>query len=237
MTHVLKTAFFSATLLMSAGSAEAQTAPSAFGHWEGVINSQLGSQDFVIDLGLGEDGKPIAALSIPAEGISGLPLNNVIIDGAAVSFELPGANAGAFAGVLAADGAMFSGMLEKPFGAADFAMTRTGEARFAAEPVNAAIDKRFEGEWTGALRVNGGEASVRIALSNPPGRGGIGRMILDGGAAFPLEVIQSGDTLTLNIPSAKESLTANLAGGDLVGEYVMSSGARAPLTLKRPSAN
>jgi hypothetical protein len=236
MTHVLKTALLSATLLMSA-AAYAQTPRSAFGHWEGMINSPLGSAVFEIDLGPGANAVPIAALSIPDENIASLPLRNVKVEGSSVSFELPGGDAGKFSGTLAEDGRTLSGMLDKPFGSAEFSLSRNGEARFAAEPVNAAIDKRFQGEWSGPLNLNGRAASVRITLSNPPGKGAVGRMILDGEVAFPLGVVQAGKKLTLDIVSAKESVTAELDdNGDLVGEYIASSGARAPLSLKRTAS-
>ena len=89
MTHALKTALLSATLLMSA-AAHAQAPRSAFGHWEGIINSPLGSAAFEIDLGPGANAVPIAALSIPDENIASLPLRNVKVEGNSVSFELPG---------------------------------------------------------------------------------------------------------------------------------------------------
>jgi hypothetical protein len=128
-------------------------------------------------------------------------------------------------------------MLNKRFGSADFSLSRTGEERFPAEPVNAAIDKRFEGDWSGALALNGRQASVLIRLSNQPGKGAVGRMILDGGAVFPLGVAQSGERLTLDIIATRDSIVAELGdSGELQGEYNVSSGARAPISLKRATS-
>jgi hypothetical protein len=233
MTHVqkitLKSFLFAATMFASAAGAGAQT-PAAFGHWEGAINSPLGSQDFTIDIGAGEGGQPMAALGITAEGITGLPLRNVTVAADAVSFELPGGN-GKFSGKIAGD--TFNGMMERPFGSADFSMTRTGEARFAPEPVNAAIDKRFEGEWSGVLDLQGRKAEARVALSNRPGKGAIGRLTVDGGVAIPLGIVQSGDKLTLDIVSARETLEVVLgANGELAGTYLSNAGV-APFVLKR----
>jgi hypothetical protein len=234
MTHIQKNALgailFAATLLASAASAQAQT-PAAFGHWEGAINTPLGSQEFAIDLGAGEGGKPMAALSIEAERVNGLPLRNVTVDGDAVSFELPGGD-GKFSAKVAGD--TLNGMMERPLGSADFSMTRRGEARFAPEPVNAAIDKRFEGEWTGALNLQGRTAQARVALSNRPGKGAIGRLSVDDAVAIPLGVVQRGDQLTFDVVSAGESITVELSSsGDLVGEYRSNSGGHAPLSLRR----
>src|SRR6185503_2843782 len=102
----------------------------------GIINSPLGSAAFEIDLGPGANAVPIAALSIPDENIASLPLRNVKVEGASVSFELPGGDAGKFSGTLAEDGRALNGMLDRPFGSAEFSLSRNGEARFAAEPVN-----------------------------------------------------------------------------------------------------
>lgn len=237
MTHVqkttlkviLKTGLFAAAMFASAAGAHAQT-PPAFGHWEGAINSPLGSQEFAIDIGAGEAGKPVAALSIAAEGVNGLPLRNVTLAADVVSFELPGGD-GKFSGKIAGD--TLNGMMERQFGSADFSMTRRGEARFAPEPANAAIDKRFEGEWTGVLDLQGRKAEAWVALSNRPGKGAIGRLTVDGGVAIPLGIVQSGDKLTLDIVSARETLEVALgANGELAGEYINNSG-RAPLVLKR----
>lgn len=233
MTYVQKTALgailLAATLLAAAASAQAQT-PRAYGHWEGTIASPLGSQAFAIDLGAGEAGKPTAALSIEAEGVNGLPLRNVIVDGDAVSFELP-AGDGKFSAKVAGD--TLNGMIERPLGSADFSMTRRGEARFAPEPVNAAIDKRFEGEWTGTLDLQGRKAGARVALSNRPGKGAVGRLTVDGGVVIPLGVVQTGDRLTLDIVSARELIVVDLRSpNDLIGEYI-SSGGSAPVSFKR----
>lgn len=225
MTHVLKTALIAALM---ASTAHAQTAPSPFGHWEGVINSPLGSQAFEVDIGPGEDG-PRAALGIPAEKIAGLPLGNLTVVQSEVSFELPGKGAGKFTGSLSADGKTLSGIMQKPFGDADFNMTRTGEARFAAEPVNAAIEKRFEGEWAGEMGAN----KLRLTLANTA-KGSVGRMFVDGGAGIPLGVAQIGDQLRLDIVSAKEAFTVVLgATGELGGEYASNSGVRRQVVLKR----
>jgi len=233
MTRVQKTTLRAALLAATlfASTAHAQT-PSAFGHWEGVINTPLGSQDFAIDLGPGEGGKPVAALSIEAENISGLPLRNVAVDGAKVSFELPGSGGGKFSGVIA--GGTLNGTLEKPFGSGEFSMNRTGEARFAAEPVNAAVDKRFEGEWVGSLGLQGGPAETRIVVANKPGKGAVAQLVVQGGTPIPLLVTQSGDRITFELASTKEALTAVLRGEDeLAGDFASNSGARSAIVLKR----
>src|SRR5689334_17917381 len=112
MTHALKTTLFIATFLAAAAPAYAQT-PRAYGHWEGVLNSPLGSASFLIDIGADAAGKPMAAISLPDENVTGLPLGNVKLDGDAVGFELPSSGEGAFVGTLSSDGKSIAGIIDK----------------------------------------------------------------------------------------------------------------------------
>jgi hypothetical protein len=233
MTHAqkttLKTVLLTATLLASAAGAYAQT-PPAFGHWEGILTSPLGSTALHVDIGADEAGRSIAALSLPDENIAGLPLGNVKIDGDTVGFDMPISSEGSFRGALSKNGKSFTGLLDKGFGSADFSLTRTGEARFPAPPKNPAIDVRYEGEYSGGLGEGG--PVLRVSLANKAGAA-VGVVAVNDGVAIPLSITQSGETLKLDIASAGEVIAVRLdPGGDLVGDYVSSGGARS-LTLRR----
>src|SRR6185436_4520935 len=222
MTHAqkltLKSALVAGAMLAFTAGAHAQT-PPAYGHWEGVIDSQIGSQAFEIDLGAGPDGKLTAALTIDAENVRGLPLSNVAISGGKVSFELPGGDAGKFTGALAEDGKSINGVLDKGFGQAQFAMTRTGEARFAEAPKNPVIAKQYEGEWSGTLDMGGRETPLSIVLANKGGAG-VGQLAVAKGAAIPLVIRQAQDTVTLELASTGEAITVGLAAdGSLTGAF------------------
>ncbi len=113
-------------------------------------------------------------------------------------------------------------------------MTRSGDARFPAEPKSKSVDARFAGDWSGALDPEGRILPVRISLRND-GRNSSGRLVLEGGVAFPLAITQSGDKLLLEMVSAGESisLAPDPAGGALIGAYISKDGAKSPLIFKR----
>ena len=222
-----------AALFASPLVAEAQT-PRALGHWEGSVNSQLGAAPLQIDFGVDGAGKPIAMLTLPGEGVSSLPLRNVAFVDDSVRFEMPGKGEGAFSGALSLDGQSLTGVLDKGFASADIALTRSGDARFPAEPKSKSIDARFAGDWSGALDPDGRNLPARISLRND-GRTSIGRLVLEGGLAFPLAITQSGDKLLLEIVSAGEtiSLAPDPTGAALIGAYTSKDGAKSPLVFKR----
>ena len=232
MTCALKLTAATALFALIAGAASAQT-PAAYGHWQGVLSGVAGMAEIEMDIGADAAGHVIATTSLPSENLIGLPMRNVKIDGAAISFELPTANQGSFAGALSADGKTFSGMLDKPFGSADFSLERTGEPHFALLPRNAVLAKQFVGAWSGTVQADGQDVAVRFVLANGDG-GSTGHMEIGGpGADLPLTITEKNGELTLNVIAVGESFSGQIdASGQLVGNYVSKSGARYPLSLK-----
>ncbi len=79
------------------------------GVWEGsTLSTPNGDLGFVFNLH--RDGEVWAAeLDVPMQGISGLPLNNVKVDGGSVSFPMPGQGDPHYDGKLAGDGKTITG--------------------------------------------------------------------------------------------------------------------------------
>lgn len=240
MTRALKSAL--ATILIAlaapAGQAFAQSVPSAYGHWEGAVTGVAGEMPLQVDIGPdgGPDGggHPIATITLPSEDLAGLPMRNLRIEGTSVRFELPTPGEGSFSGSLAADGKVLSGILEKPFGQADFALQRTGEARFAPPPKNAVLPKAYVGAWSGVLAADGRSIAVRFVLANGD-EGARGQLEIAGpGAGFPLAIRETAGELTLDVVAAGERFSGRLdASGRLAGTYAAKAGARYPLSLTR----
>lgn len=206
----------------------------AYGHWDGVVNSQLGSASLQIDIGVDDAGKPIAALTMPDQGVTGLPLRGVRDEGGSIAFSMPIIGEGSFLATLSEDGQSLAGTLDKGFSIADFQMTRDGEPRFPAEPANRPVAAKFAGEWIGALNVGGSTLPVRLSLLNRDAVA-IGRLIVDDDLSFPLAIDQSDASLHLKIISAGEALRLSLAPNNdaLVGEYLGAGGAKSAISLKR----
>jgi pimeloyl-ACP methyl ester carboxylesterase len=104
---------------------------SLVGAWEGTIDVSgvsLGMR--VVFAPAGDDGWS-AAIDIPQQGATGLPLRNVRLDGAAVHFELPtGAASAVFDGTLA--GAAITGTFTQGPAVGRFSLARAGDV--APEP-------------------------------------------------------------------------------------------------------
>src|ERR1035437_8995291 len=79
-------AVLASLLLLAPAAVLAATNPA--GVWEGAIKTPNGDIGFVFNLHRDGD-KWAAEMDIPIQGVSGLPLINVKVDGAAVGFALP----------------------------------------------------------------------------------------------------------------------------------------------------
>jgi hypothetical protein len=87
------------------------------GLWEGTIKNPNGDLGFLFNLHRDGD-KWAAEMDVPMQGVSGLPLANVKVDGAAIGFPLPGAGDPHYDGKLSEDGKSISGT--SPRGASRF---------------------------------------------------------------------------------------------------------------------
>ena len=119
------------------------------GHWEGAIHAPSQDVAISVDLALGRDGKLIGTVSNPSEHITGYPLSAATVNGGDVRLEVKTGGSGAqtLAGKLGADGKnSLSGDFLVGVYSGPFEFERTGDARFAPEPNNAAIDAAFAGE-------------------------------------------------------------------------------------------
>ena len=107
------------------------------GHWEGAITIPGGEIPFQVDLSKNTEGRLTATYSRPENGLKGLPLKNVTLDGRAIAFDLTVDGGARFQGIFYADGKTISGDVTAPIGSAPFSLTRTGEAQVTAAPRNA----------------------------------------------------------------------------------------------------
>ena len=149
------------TLVAFALPAGAQTAADPAGHWEGAVTAPFGEIRIEVDLARNAKGEWDGAFSQPAQGMRGLPLSSVTVEGATVRF-LVGAGAGAstFTGTVA-DGKTIAGDATSPLGTAPFKLTRTGDAVIEAPPRGALVSKSLEGNWEGTLDVGGQRSAAR----------------------------------------------------------------------------
>lgn len=124
----------------------AETGPA--GHWEGEI--QIPGTKLGIDVDLSQaDGAWKGDISIPLQNAKDLPLTNVKVDGAAVSFEIQGIpGTPTFNGTLAADGAKIAGDFTQGGGKFPFELRRGAPpaeaAKSALDGYDAFVDKTIQ---------------------------------------------------------------------------------------------
>jgi len=211
------------------------TAPTASGHWTGVLDTPAQPLDIEVDLKPGTPPAWVGTISIPAQNLKGFPLSSITVDGTSVSFvmaNVPGTPT--FKGTLAADGATISGDFAQGGGSLPLKLTRKGDAVIVPPAKSTVITKDLEGAWSGALSVGGQTLRLTLKLANGPDAATGSMVSIDqGGAEIPISTItQDGSHLTLELPAIAGKYSGDLKDGKLVGTWSQGPGS-APLEFTR----
>jgi len=232
--------FVASLLLVPATSLLAQTAVDPSGHWEGTVQLPSMPVNVEIDLAKNSKGELAGTFSQPADGVKGLPLSTVAVENRSVRFVVKGGPEPAtFEGALSADGHSLTGSIAQAGASLPLTLTRTGDARIAPAPKNAAIGKELEGTWNGALDLGGRQMRITLKMSNQPDGTATGTIVsADGsGVEIPIGMTQKASTLTIDVASVGASYVGvlNEAGTELSGTWTQGPGSL-PLTFKRAGA-
>ena len=225
-------------LLAPAPSLHAQTAVDPSGHWEGVIQAQPNMEMKVeIDLAKNSKGEFAGTFAQPAQGVKGLPLSTVAVEGRSIRFVVKGGpEAATFQAMLSADGKSISGDATQGGYSIPFTLTRSGDARVAPVPKSPPIGQELEGTWNGALDVNGAQMRLVVKMANQPDGTAAGTIVSQDGSGveIPIAMTQKGSNVSVDVTSVGASFAAvlNAAGTELVGTWTQGPSAL-PLTLRR----
>ena len=86
MYCTLRTSVVVVVFLFTAASLRAQTAVDPSGHWEGLV--QVPGMDIAFQIDFAKSGSGITgAVSVPAQQLTGLPLQKVVVDGRSIEFQ------------------------------------------------------------------------------------------------------------------------------------------------------
>jgi hypothetical protein len=218
----------------------AHAAPDPSGHWEGAIHAPSQDVTVALDLALGNDGKLVGTVSNPSEQITGYPLSAATLNGADVRVEVKTGGSGTqtFAGKLGADGKKLSGDFLIGVYSVPFELERTGDAKFAPSPRNAAIDKAFVGQWTASLDLGGTSLPVKLELANRGDGTSVGAWSAGDGSATAVVIAQHdrGVTLTSNVTSAAFTGTLSADSSEIAGTFSEGS-LKQPMTFRRTNAH
>jgi hypothetical protein len=226
-------ALFLPVALLAQGKAD----PS--GHWEGTVKAAEAELTIEVDLTKGANGVFAGTFHQPSEGVKGLPLSSVTVEGRTVRFVVKGGdNVSTFEGALSDDGKTITGSVSQTAGSVPFSLTRTGDARVVQVPKSAPVGKEFEGTWNGALDLGVRQMRVIVKMTNQRDGTATGTVVTpDGsGVEIPIAIKQSGANLTLDVPSIGANYVGALnAAGEIVGTWTQGPSG-VPLTLKRDPA-
>ena len=217
----------------------AQTAPDPSGHWEGVVHVPDNALTIEIDVTRNKKGELAGTFGQPGDGVKGLPLATVGLEGKSLRFVVKGGEGAAtFVGVISDDGKSMAGDLAQAGYTIPFTMTRTGDARIAPAPKSPPIAKELEGTWTGTLNVDGKQLRLELKLANGHDGTSSGTIVSPEGSGveIPIAMAQDASRLSIAVASVGASYVGvlNAAGTEMVGTWTQKSSAL-PLTFRRAS--
>lgn len=219
--------------LTCAGALSAQS--DMRGHWSGSITMPQGSLGMEVDLDKTASGW-IGSISIPMQGISGIPLEQISFANRQGSFHLKGAPGDpSFSGTLSADGKTLDGNFSSGPTSLPLKLTLTGEAKVEVPKASSAVAATFVGSWEGTIPSGPG---LRVVVTIANGKDGAEAKMVSvdqGNAQIPVtSITQSGSKLSLkvNLVGGGYEGEINAAGTELTGTWTQM-GNGVPLQLKK----
>jgi uncharacterized protein len=228
-------AILAAFLLLSPALAPAAANPA--GLWEGTVKAPNG--DLGLAFNLHRDGDQWSAeMDVPAQGVSGVPLDKVKVDGSAISFSISAPGDPQYAGKLSQDGKTISGNLTQGGTSLTLDLKWKSEPRAVTKtPANSGEVQVLEGVWEGALDINGtplhlrlnftknADGSIAGTLDSPDQK--VTGLRIDG-------ISRTADSVTIDVKTIGGSYQGTLSNdaSTLTGTWTQM-GNGLPLTLQR----
>lgn len=221
-------------VLVAATPVAPQRVPDASGHWAGSVDVPNTPLAFEVDLSWAT-GQLTGTVSIPSQGLRGLPLTKIEQSGLGITFEARTDQG--FDATMAADGKSMSGYYRIQDYTFPFTLTRTGAAAIDPPPTSPRISSALEGTWNGTLAVNNTRMRLVLTLSNRPDGRSIGSVTnLDQGSLqIPIATIaEMGSQVTLGLRVIPSSFSGTLdtERGELTGTYTQGT-SNIPVTFTR----
>jgi len=227
-------ALFTGVVLLAPAVTLAATNPA--GLWEGTLKTPNGDLGFVFNLHRDGD-KWAAEMDIPLQGLSELPLKDVKVDGATVSFAIPGPGDPHYDGKLSDDGKTITGNFNQ--GAAiplDLKWKSEPRSVSKAAP-NSGQVQVLEGVWEGTLDANGNLLRLRFNFTKNA----------DGSISGTIDSVDQGANglaiTTITRKGDSVNLDVKIIGGGFQGDLDKDAatmkgswsqgGSSLPLTLQR----
>lgn len=224
--------------LLIAGAFSAYAQDGLRGHWRGAVDIPGDSLAMELDLDLVKNAW-IGTVSIPAQNVSGIPLDGITFTSGKFSFRMKGGPGDpTFAGTLSADGKTISGDFKQGPGTFPFQFTRTGAPKVEVPKDSPALPKEFLGNWEGTLDVGQALRLVLKISNDASGAKAVLISIDQGNAEIPVSGIDRKDsklTLSLSAVGARYEAEMNKDATELSGTWTQG-GNDLPLKFKKAPA-
>jgi hypothetical protein len=208
----------------------------ATGHWEGAVRAPEMDVSIQVDFSTNA-GALAGTFSNVTAKVRQLPLADVALDGATVTFTIKAEGGGTFRGDV--DGKSIRGTfttrghdgnaIEFPFD-----LTRTGDAQITTVPTSAPITKELEGRWSGSLEVEGKSRDVGLKLLNHENGTSTGFVVSQGLEIAITHIEQKEANVKIDVANVGGSFagTMNAEGTEITGTWTQGT-FQAPLTFRR----
>lgn len=208
------------------------------GHWSGAVEVPQQSLAMEVDLDRMASGW-VGAVSIPAQGSSGIPLEAITAAEGKCSFRIKGVpGEPTFKGALSADGKSMAGDFTQGSATFPFKFTRSGDPKIEAEKRSPAVANQFVGSWEGSLEA-GQTLRLVLKISNENGAAKAVLVSLDqGGVEIPVSGIDQKDSklkLEVKMVGGGYDAEINKEGTELAGAW-SQAGNSLPLKMKKAGA-
>ncbi len=211
------------------------------GLWEGTLNTPNGNLPLTINIHRDAD-KWIAEADIPMQGVAGLPLGTVKVDGAAIGFSMPGQGDPHYDGKLSDDGKAIAGSFNVAGQSIPMDLKWKSQPKAVeSAPANTGDVTVLVGVWEGTLDANGTPLHLRFNFTKKADGSIAGTLdSLDQGAnGLPITSIShTGDAVKLDMKVISGSYDAalNKEATTMTGTFQQGGGPGMPLTMQRKSA-
>lgn len=220
----------------------AEGAPTPAGYWEGGIAMPNRELPIRVEFSRGDAPAWQATIQIPLQGIRGMPLDAIKVDGSTVEFAMPGVpGEPRFRGTLAADGKSIAGDFSQGPGNTTFRLERKAKPPpepYDETPARGVPGKGLAGKWRGSIKPMP-YVELRLALELTADAAGA-----IGGEAISLDqenarfavtgATEQDGNVRFETPQVQGSFVGkmNADGSEVAGEWTQR-GRPTPLVLKR----
>jgi hypothetical protein len=181
-------------------------------------------------------------LTIPALGLAGAPVKEVVVSGRRVTFAFTGAFDGSRYGTARVDATLggttsLSGMFMQGGHSAPVVLTRVGRAQVQPAARSTPVRAALEGEWAGHYELGGYPRNVTIGFTNAGEKGATATFVIIGKqkTVIPVDlVIEDGEFVRVESREYRVVYEARI-GADArhLSGLVSLGGTEVPLVMRR----